>query len=154
MLIISLIALVGTLCWLVFTFAVYAVPAFVGLSAAKFAYQTGAGALGTIVVGLVAGAGTLLFGQRLIAFVHSPALRSLVTVLFAAPAAFAGYHAVHGLAAMSSPSPGWHEFLSITGAIVIGLVAWSRMSALARVNPDGASPGRSYGADVRVHRNV
>ena len=32
MLIVSLIAVVGTLCWLVFTFAVYAVPAFVDLS--------------------------------------------------------------------------------------------------------------------------
>ncbi len=154
MLIISLIAVVGTLCWLVFTFAVYAVPAFVGLSAATFAYQTGAGALGAIVVGLVAGAGTLLFGLRLIASVHSPALRSFVTVLFAAPAAFAGYHAVHGLASMGSPSPAWHEFLSATGALVIGLVAWSRMSALARDNRDGASTGHSYEADVRVHRNI
>lgn len=153
MLIISLIAVVGTLCWLVFTFAVYAVPAFVGLSAAMLAHQTGAGALGAVVVGLLSGAATLHFGQRLIASVHSPALRSLVTVLFAAPAAWAGYHAVHGLASMSSPSPVWHELLSITGALVIGLVAWSRMSALAMGNSDGSSRDHSYEADVRMHRN-
>ena len=134
MLIVSLVAVVGTLCWFVFTFAVYAVPAFVGLSAAMFAYQTGAGAPGAVVVGLLSGAATLLVGQRLIASVHSPALRSLVTVLFAAPAAWTGYHAVHGLASMSSTSPVWHELLSITGAVVIGLVASSRMSALARSN--------------------
>lgn len=138
MLIISLIAVVGTLCWLVFTFAVYAVPTFLGLSAAMFAYQTGAGAPGAAVVGLLAGIATLLVGQRLIATVHSPALSSLVAALFAAPAAWAGYHAVHGLASMSSPSLVWHQLLSITGALVIGAVTWSRMGALARVNPDGA----------------
>ena len=153
MLIVSLIAVVGTLCWLVFTFTVYAVPAFVGLSAAMFAYQTGAGAPGAVAIGLLSGAATLVVGQRLIASVHSPALRSLVTVLFAAPAAFAGYHAVHGLASMSSPSPVWHERLSITGALVIGHVAWSRMGALAMGNSDGSSRDHSYEADVRVHRN-
>ncbi len=153
MLIVSLIAVVGTLCWLVFTFAIYVVPAFVGLSAAMFAHQTGAGALGAVVVGLLSGAATLLVGQRLIASVRSPALRSFVTVLFAAPAAFAGYHAVHGLASMSSPSPVWHELLSITGALVIGLVAWNRMNALASDDSDGASQEHNYEADVRMRPN-
>lgn len=153
MLIISLIAVVGALCGLVFTFAVYAVPAFVGLSAAMFAYQTGAGAPGAVVVGLLSGAATLLVGQRLIALVHSPALRSLVALLCAAPAAWAGYHAAHGVASMTSPSPVWHALMSITGALVIGLVAWSRMGALAMSNSDGSSRDHSYEADVRMHRN-
>lgn len=146
MLIISLIAAVGTLCWLVFTFAVYAVPAFVGLSAAMFAYQTGAGAPAAMVVGFLVGAATLLVGQRLIASAQSLALRSLVSVIFAAPAAWAGYHAVHGLAAMSSPSPVWQELLSITSGLVIGVIAWGRMTALARVSPAGASQGHAYTA--------
>ena len=137
MLIVSLIAVVGTLCWLVFTFAVYAVPAFVDLSAAMFAHQTGAGTLGAIAVGPLAGAVTLVLGQRLIASTRSPALRHLVTALFAAPAGLAGYHAVHGLMAMGSPAPGWHELLSIAGALLVGLVAWGRMGALTADDPNG-----------------
>ena len=151
MLIVSLIAVVGTLCWLVFTFAVYAVPAFVGLSAAVSAHQTGAGILGAIVVGLLAGAATLVLGQRLIASTRSPALRFLLTALFAAPAGLAGYHAAHGILALSAPAAGWHELLSVTGAILVGLVAWNRMGALAATDPDGAS--RLDVASARVVNN-
>jgi hypothetical protein len=138
MLIISLIAVVGTLCWLVFTCAVYSVPAFVGLSAGMFAQQTGAGALGATAVGLLAGIATLAFGQRLVASARSSAFRFLFTALFAAPAGLAGYHAVHGLMAMSSPAIVWHELLSVAGALWVGAVAWSRMGALAGGGMDGA----------------
>lgn len=136
MLIISLIAVVGTLCWLVFTFAVYAVPAFVGLSAGIFAYETGAGSLGSMAVGTLAGVATLVFAQRLIASARSPVLRAVVTLLFATPAGVAGYHAVHGIAAMSSPAPVWHALLSMAGALLIAATTWSRMAALAG-NPRG-----------------
>lgn len=131
MLIISLIAVLGTLCWLVFTFAVYAVPAFVGLSAAIFAHETGAGSFGSIAVGILAGVATLVFGQRVIAAARSPVLRAVVTILFAAPAGIAGFHAVHGIAAMSSPAPVWHALLSTAGALLVAAIAWSRMAALA-----------------------
>lgn len=152
MLIVSLIAVVGTLCWLVFTFAVYAVPAFVGLSAAMFAHQTGAGTLGAIAVGLFAGAATLVLGQRLIASTRSPALRLLFTALFAAPAGLAGYHAVHGIMAMGSPASVWHEMLSVAGGLLVGLVAWNRMGALARSDPGGSSSGQTDEYAVQAHR--
>lgn len=139
MLIVSLIAVVGTLCWLVFTFAVYAVPAFVGLSAAMLAHQTGAGALGAIAVGVLVGAVTLVAGQRLIASLHSPVLRAFVTVLCAAPAGLAGFHAVHGVASMGVPDPQWRAMLAIVGGAVVAATAWSRFGALARPEPDGAS---------------
>ncbi len=45
--------------WLVFTFSVYALPFFVGLTAARLAFATGAGFLGAAAVGLVAGGGQL-----------------------------------------------------------------------------------------------
>ncbi len=141
MMIVALIAVVGTLCWLVFTFAVYAVPAFFGLSAAIFAYQTGAGVLGAVIVGLLAGAATLVIGQRLICSARSPSLRFLLTFLFAAPAGVAGYHAVHGIMAVSPTAPGWHELLSVAGGLLVGLVAWKRMAVLAKAGAGGASGG-------------
>lgn len=103
-----------------------------------FAYQTGAGAAGSALVGLLAGIAALTLGQMLFAQVRSPLLRTALAASYAAPAAFAGYHAVHGLTAFGSPSAMWHELLSIAGAFLIGLVAWRRMGALAGAGPNSA----------------
>src|SRR5260221_13463602 len=46
----------GIFCWLLFTLAVYALPFFVGATTGVFAYHSGAGPLGAIAVGLLAGA--------------------------------------------------------------------------------------------------
>ncbi len=142
MLIVSLIAVVGTLCWLVFTFAVYAVPAFVGLSVAMFAYQTGSGTVGAAVIGLLAGAVTLGFGQRLIASARTSALRYFIAVLFAAPAGVAGFHAVYGVADMGVPDPTWRMLLAILGGAIVAATAWSRFGAPARQAPGGTSVGK------------
>ena len=46
---------IGLLCWLIFTLAVYAMPFFVGLTAGLAAFHGGAGVIGALVVGLIAG---------------------------------------------------------------------------------------------------
>ena len=46
------VALVVLLCVLAYNLAVYALPFFVGLAAAQFAYETGAGLIGAGLVGL------------------------------------------------------------------------------------------------------
>ena len=63
---------IGFLCWLLFTLAVYALPFFAGVTAGLAAYHSGAGALGGIVVGFLAGAATLLLGQLAFATVRWP----------------------------------------------------------------------------------
>jgi hypothetical protein len=126
------------MCWVLFTLAVYALPFFVAVSAGMFAYQTGAGAVGAALVGLLAGIAALLLGQTLFAHLRSPVLRAALASAYAAPAAVAGYHAIYGLAGLGSPSATWHELLSIAGAFLIGLVAWRRMGTLAGAGPDSA----------------
>ena len=147
MLIVSLIAVVGTLCWLVFTFAVYAVPAFVGLSVALFAHQTGAGAPGSAVVGLAAAAVTLIAFRRLFAATRSLTVRRALTLGFAGPAAFAGYHAALGIAGMSAESQAWTQLLGLLGGAMVGAVAWTRLTALAPpAVPGGASRSLTAGS--------
>ena len=51
------LAAIGALCWLLFALAIYALPAFVGVSAGIWAHQTGAGIVGAVVIGAVAGVG-------------------------------------------------------------------------------------------------
>ena len=50
---------VGLLCWLVFTLAVFALPAFVGVTTGAWANEGGAGIAGAVVVGALAAAMTL-----------------------------------------------------------------------------------------------
>ncbi len=49
--------------WLIFNLSVYALPFFVGVSAASFAHRTGGGLVGSATVGLIAGAVTFGVGQ-------------------------------------------------------------------------------------------
>ena len=122
---------IGFLCWLVFTLAVYALPFFVGLTAGMAAYHSGAGVLGGIVVGFVVGAVTLGLGQFAFASIPSALVRAAIALLFAVPAAIAGYHATLGLAHIAVPSATWREIFSVAGAICIGCTAFIRMAAMA-----------------------
>ncbi|WP_024707709.1 hypothetical protein [Martelella sp. AD-3] len=64
------IAAIGTMCWLLFNLAVFALPFFIGLNAGALAYDTGAGWLGGIVVGLLAAGLTLAVGQGLLMLIR------------------------------------------------------------------------------------
>jgi hypothetical protein len=134
MLIATIAAVAGLLfiCWVLFTLAVYALPFFLAVSLGTFAYQTGAGALGATLVGLISGVLALVLGQAAFAATRTPAVRSTIAAVYAVPAAIAGYHAVHGFAALGSPTEIWREVLSIIGALVVAAVTWGRMGALAR----------------------
>ena len=54
------IAAIAALCWLLFMLATYALPALGGVAAGMWAYQTGAGLPGSVLVGLVGGVKDLL----------------------------------------------------------------------------------------------
>lgn len=60
------IAAIGFFCWLLFTLAVFALPFFAGVTAGGWAYHTGAGWLGAILIGTVAAGPALGFGRVLL----------------------------------------------------------------------------------------
>lgn len=130
-LILSLVG-IGFLCWLVFTLAVYALPFFAAMTAGLAAYQTGAGVIGGLIIGFAAGALTLVAGQAAFAAVRSPIARGTIALLFAVPAAIAGYHATRALVQIGVPSAGWREVFAIVGAIMVGGTAIVRVAAIAR----------------------
>jgi hypothetical protein len=110
----------GFLCWLLFSLALYALPFFAGMTAGLAAYHSGAGVIGALFVGFAGGVVTLIAGQAAFAVVKSPVLRGAIALLFAAPAAIAGYHATLGLAHIGVPSASWCEVFAILGAILVG----------------------------------
>jgi hypothetical protein len=124
----------GFLCWLLFALAVYALPFFAGVTAGLAAYHSSSGPVGAILAGLIAGVVTLVVGQIAFAAVRSPLIRAAIALLFAVPAAVAGYHATLGLAHIGVPSEGWREAFATVGAIVVGGTAWARMTIFAPPN--------------------
>src|SRR5258708_18725762 len=136
----------GIFCWLLFTLAVYALPFFVGATTGVFAYHSGAGPLGAIAVGLLAGGTTLATAQTVFALVRAPFLRIAVALLFAAaPAALAGFFSTHGLAALTTSSQTWQNICAVIGATVIGVTAWLRL-------PPPPPPAGPPGAERPAHR--
>ncbi len=135
--ILASIAAIGLLCWLLFTLAVFALPAFVGVTAGAWAHGTGAGIPGAVLVGAGAAALTLAAGHLLITFVRPTWLKLIVAIVFVAPAAIAGFHATHGIVKHLMPSEGWQIALSVIGAIAVGITAFIRVAGLA------AAPGPS-----------
>jgi hypothetical protein len=141
--ILASIAVIGGLCWLLFTLAVFALPFFAGVSAGTWAYQTGAGWLGALVVGLAAAALTLGLGQFLLALMRPLWIRLAIALAFVAPAALAGYHATHGIVKHTMPSDTWQLIFSVIGAIAVGITALIRVTAMAAPGPTRQNVARA-----------
>ena len=123
------VALVALVCVLAYTLAIYALPFFVGLAAAQFAYQTGSGLVGAGLVGLFSAG--VAFGILAVLFdmIRTPIIRLIVALIFAAPAAVAGYALVHGITKDAVPSEIWRQIFCIVGGGFVGVAAWARLAA-------------------------
>jgi len=133
------VAGVALLAWLLFTFAVYAMPLMIGATAAIAAYHTGSGMLGALIVGLVVAALIVAFGELAFAKLRSPIARTLLALAYAGPAAVAGYHAVHGVAKLSVPSSAWLIAFSVAGGVATGAVALARLASAPSVAGQGVA---------------
>lgn len=129
------VVLIAMLCVAAYTLAVYALPFMLGLTAAQFAYQTGSGLIGAGLVGLVAAGAA--FGVLALLFdsLRSPILRLAVALIFAAPAAVAGYALVHGVTKELVPSEIWRQIFCIIGGGFVGISALLRLAAPSASGP-------------------
>src|SRR5258705_8268802 len=100
-----------------------------------FTYQIGIGLIGAIVIGFFAGALGLLAGQHIFSVAHPPIIRLIVALLFAVPAACAGYSMTFGLAQVGIASEWWRQVFALVGAVVVGCTAWARLAILAIAAP-------------------
>jgi hypothetical protein len=126
------IMLTGTLCVLAYRFAVHALPIMLGFATAHIANGTGAGLIGTGIVGLVTGASA--FGLLSVVFVSvkSPIVRVIIGMVFALPAAGAGYTLVSGISASAFPSEIWQQIFCIIGGVFVGAAAFTRLAVPAQ----------------------
>ena len=137
------IAAIGFLCWLLFTLAVFALPFFAGVTVGTWAYDTGAGWLGAIVVAFAAAGLTFGLGQLLLATVRPTWARLLIAAAFVAPAVVAGFHATHGIVKHTMPSETWQIAFSVIGAVAVGIVAFARITGIAAHGPSAGHISRA-----------
>ena len=121
----------GFLCWLLFTLAVYATPFFVGVTAAFAAFNHDTGVIGALIVGLAASVVTLVACRVAFAVAKSPAVRGAIALVFAAPAAVAGFHATLGLAQIGVSSEIWRDVFAVIGGVLVGCTAFVRLAHTA-----------------------
>ena len=126
-LLLSLVAVIYA-CWLLYTLATLALPVFAAVSLGFWVHAMGTGVAGAIGLGLLGGVITLTGGQLLFAILKSPIWRLALGLLFSVPAAFAGYHAVHGITGVGLETEAWRQTLAIIGALAIGVSAWMRIA--------------------------
>lgn len=119
---------VGLLIALMFQMAIFALPLFIAVAVGRFAYSTGSGVLGAIVVGLIAA--TVAFGvaQVVLATSRSTVLRGIVIIAFTGPASFAGYHVVLGLSHVGGAHGVWQPIFAGVGAIIIAGASLARLA--------------------------
>lgn len=77
------------------------------------------------------GGATVIAGQLAILATPVTAIRAAIALLFAVPAAIAGYSATLGLAEIGIPSHAWSVAFAVIGAVMVGGTAWARMTLAA-----------------------
>lgn len=122
---------------LLFRLAALALPVYAGIGTGFWMLERGSGYGLSFAAGLLAGAMILGLGRILCSSLPPP-IRLPVALSFAVPAAFAGYQAASGLAALAVAEGQALNWLGIVGAAVGAFGAWR---SLAGPPPPGmASP--------------
>ena len=132
----------GLFCWLIFALAVYAVPFFVAVSIGMLTFNSGAGVIGALLVGIVAGGIDARYRSNRFRndTVYDLACRRSAAV-FAVPAAIAGYHVVLAMSQIGVPSLAWREVFACLGAVSVGGYGMDAVDPLRRTPPVGTERG-------------
>jgi hypothetical protein len=126
----------GSACALLYYCAVFALPVFISLSVAFWALNAGAG-VASAFVGFAAGVIVFLIGQLACSHSCSLAVRWGIALLFALPAAVAGYSLVLQISELGVPSIVWRHVLAIIGAMLIALTAMAQVRKSPTESPRG-----------------
>lgn len=119
-------------CVLLFRLSIYALPLFVAFLAGSTTYRGGSGIVAVLAAAAIAAIILLAVAQLALALAKSDPTRAVVGIAFAAPAAVAGYHAVHGIAAATVPPSAWQLIVSLLGGAIFAAASWTQWS---RVRP-------------------
>ena len=115
----------GALCTAVFRLAAVALPCYAAVAVGLYAFNRGAGPIASVALALLSGVVVLTLGQ-LAYRVGSRPIKIVASLLFAIPAAVAGYNVVHSLSGIGVTSEILRQVFGIVGATVAGTTALAR----------------------------
>lgn len=119
----------GLFCWLLYALAVDALAFFAALSIAFAAFNAGAGVVGAVALGLIAGVGVLTTMRIGVAATRSWPLRLAITLIYAMPAGVAGYQLSGVFAGLGGATGHWRDAMALLGALAIAAAARARLQA-------------------------
>ena len=123
-----IIVAVFMICALLFRLSIYALPLFVAFLAGSATYRGDNGIVAALSAAAIAAILLLAAAHFALAFAKSDLTRVAIGITFAAPAAVAGYHAVHGIAGATMPQGEWQLVVLLIGAAVIATASWTQWS--------------------------
>jgi hypothetical protein len=117
--------------------ASYLRPPVVRRGQRTWAFNTGAGWLGAILLGVLAAGLTPGVGQIVLGVINPMWSKLAIAQVFVAPPTVAGYHATHGIAKHMIPSEIWQIVFSVIGAIAVGVTTFLRIAGMAATDQSG-----------------
>lgn len=122
---------VGFMIYLLFAAAIYVLPLYAGLSAGLAALQAGASYPGALLLGITAALLVVFVSQAAVQLAPSRHLRTVIALLFAMPAAIAGFEVASALLHLGGIGS-WSIVFALAAAIATGVVAAKRYDTLTR----------------------
>jgi len=129
-LILLAISLAITACVIAYNLAIYALPVMTAITAAQYAWASGAGILMSGFAAIGAALLSITLVIVVLGFARNPALRFIALTLFAVPAVIAGYALVYGITKNAIDSNLALNLLGGIGGLVIGVSAIINLNAL------------------------
>ena len=116
----------GYLVYLLFAAATYVLPLYAGLAVGFAAFHGGASGMGALLLGFIAFVTVTALGQIATQMLPSRTARTAVTLLFAVPAATAGFAVATGLLHLGGIGS-WGVVVALVAAIVTGTMTAKRL---------------------------
>lgn len=123
------IAGIAFFAWLMFRLATFALPTLFGVMVFLWAAGSDPGPLLGILLGLVVGVAVFLAGRLLVASQLPLVVRAGVALLFAVPAAIAGYSTVSAFMRLGGAGPVSTTIVAVIGGVIIAGIALSNLAA-------------------------
>ncbi|MBM3553738.1 MAG: hypothetical protein FJX45_18830 [Alphaproteobacteria bacterium] len=119
----------GLFCWLLYALAVDAVAVFAALSIGVATFRSGGGLIGAATLSLIAGVAIFAFARYCVFATRSRFVRPLITLLYAIPAAIAGYGVSDAFACIGGATGSWRIAFALIGSFAVAAVARARLQA-------------------------
>lgn len=121
-----IVVAVFLICALLFRLSIHALPLLVAFVAGSATYRSGSGIVAALAAAALAAILLMAVAQLAMAHAKSNWTRAAIGIVFAAPAAIVGYHAVHSIAVATMPQSSWPFAVSMIGAAIIAAASWAQ----------------------------